>query len=30
MIHAATPAELPWGELAVDVAVECTGKFRTA
>jgi glyceraldehyde 3-phosphate dehydrogenase len=25
-----TPAELPWGELAVDVAVECTGKFRTA
>ena len=28
--NAATPAELPWGELAVDVAVECTGKFRTA
>jgi glyceraldehyde 3-phosphate dehydrogenase len=25
-----TPSELPWGELAVDVAVECTGKFRTA
>ena len=25
-----TPAELPWGELAVDVAVECTGKFRSA
>jgi glyceraldehyde 3-phosphate dehydrogenase len=25
-----TPAELPWGELAVDVAVECTGRFRTA
>jgi glyceraldehyde 3-phosphate dehydrogenase len=28
--NAATPAELPWGELAVDVAVECTGRFRTA
>jgi glyceraldehyde 3-phosphate dehydrogenase len=28
--NAATPAELPWGELAVDVAVECTGKFKTA
>ena len=26
----ATPAELPWGELAVDVAVECTGRFRSA
>ena len=26
----ATPSELPWGELAVDVAVECTGKFRAA
>jgi glyceraldehyde 3-phosphate dehydrogenase len=25
-----TPSELPWGELAVDVAVECTGRFRTA
>jgi glyceraldehyde 3-phosphate dehydrogenase len=25
-----TPAELPWGELAVDVAVECTGRFRAA
>ncbi len=24
-----TPSELRWGELAVDVAVECTGKFRT-
>ena len=28
VFHASTPAELPWGELAVDVAVECTGKFR--
>jgi glyceraldehyde 3-phosphate dehydrogenase len=28
--NAPTPAELPWGELAVDVAVECTGRFRTA
>ena len=27
--HVATPAELPWGELAVDVAVDCTGKFRS-
>ena len=30
VFHASTPAELPWGELAVDVAVECTGKFRSA
>jgi glyceraldehyde 3-phosphate dehydrogenase len=22
------PAELPWGELGVDVVLECTGKFR--
>jgi len=28
--NATTPAELPWADLAVDVAVECTGKFRTA
>ena len=28
--NASTPAGLPWGELAVDVAVECTGRFRTA
>jgi glyceraldehyde 3-phosphate dehydrogenase len=27
---AATPAELPWASYAVDVAVECTGRFRTA
>ncbi|GAA2121781.1 type I glyceraldehyde-3-phosphate dehydrogenase [Nocardioides bigeumensis] len=25
----ATPAELPWGELAVDVVVDCTGRFRS-
>jgi glyceraldehyde 3-phosphate dehydrogenase len=24
-----TPAELPWASYAVDVAVECTGRFRT-
>ncbi|MFC7204608.1 type I glyceraldehyde-3-phosphate dehydrogenase [Haloferax namakaokahaiae] len=24
-----SPAELPWGELDVDVALECTGIFRT-
>lgn len=24
------PAKLPWGELGVDVVMECTGKFRTA
>ena len=23
----ATPAEIPWGELGVDVVMECTGKF---
>src|SRR3954466_8458676 len=27
--NAATPAELPWASYAVDVAVECTGRFRT-
>jgi glyceraldehyde 3-phosphate dehydrogenase len=26
---AKTPADLPWASYAVDVAVECTGKFRT-
>jgi glyceraldehyde 3-phosphate dehydrogenase len=25
----ATPAEIPWGELGVDVVLECTGKFLT-
>ena len=24
-----TPAEIPWGELGVDVVLECTGKFLT-
>jgi glyceraldehyde 3-phosphate dehydrogenase len=28
--NAASPTELPWSSYAVDVAVECTGKFRTA
>ena len=23
------PAKLPWGELGVDVVMECTGRFRT-
>ncbi len=23
------PAQLPWGELGVDVVLECTGKFRS-
>jgi glyceraldehyde 3-phosphate dehydrogenase len=27
--NAPTPADLPWASYAVDVAVECTGKFRT-
>jgi glyceraldehyde 3-phosphate dehydrogenase len=27
--NATTPADLPWASYAVDVAVECTGKFRT-
>jgi glyceraldehyde 3-phosphate dehydrogenase len=27
---ATTPTDLPWASYAVDVAVECTGKFRTA
>lgn len=25
----ATPADIPWGELGVDVVLECTGKFLT-
>ena len=28
--NAATPVDLPWASYAVDVAVECTGRFRTA
>jgi glyceraldehyde 3-phosphate dehydrogenase len=27
--QAAEPGELPWGELGVDVVLECSGKFRT-
>ena len=23
------PAQLPWGELGVDVVLECTGRFRS-
>ncbi len=29
LFAAADPSELPWGELGVDVVLECTGKFRT-
>ncbi len=25
----ATPAEIPWGDLGVDLVLECTGKFLT-
>jgi glyceraldehyde 3-phosphate dehydrogenase len=28
--NATSPSELPWASYAVDVAVECTGRFRTA
>jgi glyceraldehyde 3-phosphate dehydrogenase len=27
--QAAEPAEVPWGELGVEVVLECSGKFRT-
>ena len=27
--EAAEPAEVPWGELGIDVVLECSGKFRT-
>jgi glyceraldehyde 3-phosphate dehydrogenase len=27
--NASSPSELPWASYAVDVAVECTGRFRT-
>ncbi|MFI4990005.1 MAG: ArsJ-associated glyceraldehyde-3-phosphate dehydrogenase [Solirubrobacterales bacterium] len=27
--QAAAPAELPWGELGVEVVLECSGRFRT-
>lgn len=29
MFHTRNPAELPWGELGVDVVLECTGHFNT-
>jgi glyceraldehyde 3-phosphate dehydrogenase len=29
VFSAADPAELPWGELGVDVVLECTGRFKT-
>ncbi len=28
--QAATPAEVPWGELGIELVLECSGKFRTA
>ena len=28
-LHERDPAQLPWGELEVDIAFECTGVFRT-
>jgi glyceraldehyde 3-phosphate dehydrogenase len=27
--HATEPAEVPWGELGVEVVLECSGRFRT-
>jgi len=27
--HAAEPAEVPWGELGVELVLECSGRFRT-
>jgi len=27
--QAAAPGDIPWGELGIDVVLECTGKFRT-
>jgi glyceraldehyde 3-phosphate dehydrogenase len=29
MFHTRNPAEIPWGELGVDVVLECTGRFAT-
>jgi len=29
VLHERDPARLPWGELGVDVVLECTGVFRT-
>ncbi len=28
-LHEKDPAQLPWGEMGVDIAFECTGVFRT-
>ena len=28
--QAAEPGKVPWGELGVDIVLECTGRFRTA
>lgn len=30
MFHTRNPEEIPWGELGVEVVLECTGKFNTA
>jgi glyceraldehyde-3-phosphate dehydrogenase type I len=29
LFHEADPAQLPWGELGVDVVIECTGRFTS-
>jgi glyceraldehyde 3-phosphate dehydrogenase len=29
IFHEPSPSDLPWGELAVDVVLECTGRFRS-
>ena len=29
MLRRANPAELPWGELGIDVVLECSGRFTT-
>lgn len=29
MFHTRNPAEIPWGDMGVDVVLECTGKFST-
>lgn len=30
MFHTRNPADIPWGDLGVDVVLECTGKFNSA
>ncbi len=30
LFHTREPKDIPWGELGVDVVLECTGKFATA